>query len=78
MLVSSKMQAHLSAPNVEQLIDLLISIPVEGHDNSFVYLMSEWTKQQGNGHVIVIVFFESVIGHVFTVYEVGSFQLNIN
>ncbi|GMN38872.1 hypothetical protein TIFTF001_008103 [Ficus carica] len=42
--------AHLSAPNVEQLIDLLISIPVEGHDNSFVYLMSEWTKQQGEIH----------------------------
>ncbi|XP_024018243.1 importin-9 isoform X1 [Morus notabilis] len=42
--------AHLSAPNVEQFIDLLISIPAEGHDNSFVYLMSEWTKQQGEIH----------------------------
>lgn len=42
--------AHLSAPNVDQFIDLLISIPVEGHDNSFVYLMSEWTKQQGEIH----------------------------
>ncbi|PON44541.1 Coatomer beta subunit [Parasponia andersonii] len=39
--------AHLSVPNVEQFIDLLITIPAEGHDNSFVYLMLEWTKQQG-------------------------------
>ena len=29
------------------------------------------------GHIIIIVFFESLIGHVFTVYEVGRFQLNI-
>ncbi|XP_062111240.1 uncharacterized protein LOC133822814 isoform X2 [Humulus lupulus] len=40
--------AHLSVPNVEQFIDLLITIPAEGHDNSFVYLMLEWTKQQGS------------------------------
>lgn len=58
MLVSTKMQAHLSAPNVEQLIDLLISIPVEGHDNSFVYLMSEWTKQQGNWSYYYYRFFQ--------------------
>ncbi|XP_022957048.1 importin-9 [Cucurbita moschata] len=38
---------HMSAPNIQQLIDLLVSIPAEGHDNAFVYLMSEWTKLQG-------------------------------
>ncbi|KAM2330241.1 hypothetical protein ACFX1X_021099 [Malus domestica] len=38
---------HLSAPNVGQFIDLLVTIPADGYDNSFVYLMSEWTKQQG-------------------------------
>lgn len=37
----------MSASNIQQLIDLLVSIPVEGNDNSFVYLMSEWTKLQG-------------------------------
>ncbi|KAF7136635.1 hypothetical protein RHSIM_Rhsim08G0040600 [Rhododendron simsii] len=38
---------HISTPHVVQFIDLLISVPAEGHDNSFVYVMSEWTKQQG-------------------------------
>ncbi|KAL6294959.1 hypothetical protein ACE6H2_003101 [Prunus campanulata] len=38
---------HLSAPKVEEFIDLLVTIPAEGYDNSFVYLMSEWTQQQG-------------------------------
>ncbi|KAK3020779.1 hypothetical protein RJ639_045851, partial [Escallonia herrerae] len=38
---------HLSAPHVEQFIDLLASIPADGHVNSFGYVMSEWTKQQG-------------------------------
>ncbi|CAI0458771.1 unnamed protein product [Linum tenue] len=38
---------HMSAPNVEQFIDLLVSIPAADHDNAFVYVMSEWTKQQG-------------------------------
>ncbi|KHN47938.1 Importin-9 [Glycine soja] len=38
---------HMSVPNVGQFIDLLISIPAEGHGNSFAYIMSEWTKQQG-------------------------------
>ncbi|XP_050275900.1 uncharacterized protein LOC126717941 isoform X1 [Quercus robur] len=37
---------HMSSPNVEQFIDLLTSIPAEGYDNSFSYVMSEWTKQQ--------------------------------
>lgn len=37
----------MSVPNVGQFIDLLISIPAEAHDNSFAYVMSEWTKQQG-------------------------------
>ncbi|XP_022724957.1 importin-9 isoform X5 [Durio zibethinus] len=38
---------HMSAPNVEQFINLLITIPSEGYQNAFVYVMSEWTKQQG-------------------------------
>lgn len=37
----------MSVPNVERFIDLLISIPADGHSNSFAYVMSEWTKQQG-------------------------------
>ncbi|RZC58374.1 hypothetical protein C5167_005683 [Papaver somniferum] len=38
---------HLSAPNVEQFIDLLITLPAEGHDHCLAYVMSEWTKLQG-------------------------------
>ncbi|XP_039044693.1 importin-9-like [Hibiscus syriacus] len=38
---------HLSVPNVEQFINLLLTIPAEGYQNAFVYVMSEWTKQQG-------------------------------
>ncbi|XP_021292945.1 importin-9 [Herrania umbratica] len=38
---------HMSSPNVEQLINLLITIPAVGYQNAFVYVMSEWTKQQG-------------------------------
>uniref|UniRef100_A0A803L7D5 Importin N-terminal domain-containing protein n=1 Tax=Chenopodium quinoa TaxID=63459 RepID=A0A803L7D5_CHEQI len=38
---------HLSAPNVGQFIDLLVSIPRDGDRNSFAYVMSEWVKHQG-------------------------------
>ncbi|KAL2542771.1 ARM repeat superfamily protein [Abeliophyllum distichum] len=38
---------HISVPHIEQFIDLLVSIPAEGHLNSFAYLMFEWTRQQG-------------------------------
>ncbi|KAL3824041.1 hypothetical protein ACJIZ3_020070 [Penstemon smallii] len=37
---------HMSAPHVEQFIDLLVSIPAEGHVNSFSYVMVEWTRHQ--------------------------------
>ncbi|KAF6176425.1 hypothetical protein GIB67_005323 [Kingdonia uniflora] len=37
---------HMSSPNVEQFIDMLITLPAEGHENSLTYLMSAWTKQQ--------------------------------
>ncbi|KAF7827891.1 importin-9 [Senna tora] len=47
LLVVFARLVHMSAPNVGQFIDLLISIPAEGHVNSFAYVMSEWTKQQG-------------------------------
>ncbi|CAH1420337.1 unnamed protein product [Lactuca virosa] len=45
---------HMSAPHVDQFINLLITIPAEGHTNSLHYVMSEWTKQQGEiqGHLI--------------------------
>ncbi|KAK7309960.1 hypothetical protein RJT34_07123 [Clitoria ternatea] len=46
LLVVFARLVHMSVPNVGQFMDLLISIPAEGHDNSFTYLMSEWTKQQ--------------------------------
>lgn len=49
------MQVHMSVPNVGQFIDLLISIPAEGHNNSFAYVMSEWAKQQGE-HPCSVVF----------------------
>ncbi|KAG9156858.1 hypothetical protein Leryth_020167 [Lithospermum erythrorhizon] len=38
---------HMSVPQVEQFIDLLITIPAEGHQNSLTYLISEWTRLQG-------------------------------
>ncbi|OVA12506.1 hypothetical protein BVC80_9011g12 [Macleaya cordata] len=38
---------HMSAPNVEQFIDLLITLPAEGHEHCLAYVMSEWTKLQG-------------------------------
>lgn len=37
----------MSAPNVEWFINMLMTIPSEGYGNSFVYVMSEWTKLQG-------------------------------
>ncbi|KAJ0455067.1 hypothetical protein HanIR_Chr15g0747011 [Helianthus annuus] len=38
---------HMSSPHVEQFINLLITIPADGYPNSLHYVMSEWTKQQG-------------------------------
>ncbi|KAF2551103.1 hypothetical protein F2Q68_00035166 [Brassica cretica] len=38
---------HMSFPNVVQFINLLVSVPADGHENSFAYVMTEWTKQQG-------------------------------
>lgn len=38
---------HMSFPNVEQFINLMIGVQAEGYQNAFVYVMSEWTKQQG-------------------------------
>ncbi|KAI3918890.1 hypothetical protein MKW98_017338, partial [Papaver atlanticum] len=38
---------HLSSPNIEQFIDLLVTLPAEGHDHCLAYVMSEWTKLQG-------------------------------
>ncbi|CAI0552695.1 unnamed protein product [Linum tenue] len=47
LIVLFAKMVHMSAPNVEKFIDLLVSIPAADHDNAFVYVMSEWTKQQG-------------------------------
>lgn len=41
------LQVHMSFPNVDQFINLLVSVPANGHENSFAYVMTEWTKQQG-------------------------------
>ncbi|CAN7077863.1 unnamed protein product [Brassica oleracea var. botrytis] len=38
---------HMSFPNIDQFINLLVSVPADGHENSFAYVMTEWTKQQG-------------------------------
>ncbi|KAJ4894669.1 ARM repeat superfamily protein [Raphanus sativus] len=38
---------HMSFPNVDQFINLLVSVPADGHENSFAYVITEWTKQQG-------------------------------
>ncbi|XP_030512692.1 importin-9 isoform X1 [Rhodamnia argentea] len=38
---------HISVPNVQQFIDMLMTVPAEGYDNAFTYVMSEWTKLQG-------------------------------
>ncbi|XP_072973182.1 uncharacterized protein [Typha angustifolia] len=38
---------HLSAADVDQFINLMLSIPANGYANSFAYVMSEWTKLQG-------------------------------
>lgn len=38
---------HLSAPNVDQFVNLLLAIPAEGYGNSLAYIMSEWSQLQG-------------------------------
>lgn len=38
---------HLSAPGVDQFINLLLTLPAKDHENSLSYVLSEWTKIQG-------------------------------
>ncbi|KAM0908833.1 hypothetical protein ACQ4PT_015180 [Festuca glaucescens] len=38
---------HLSAPNVDQFVNLLLAIPAKGCGNSLAYIMSEWSQLQG-------------------------------
>ncbi|XP_020110615.1 importin-9 isoform X3 [Ananas comosus] len=38
---------HLSAADVNQFINLMLNIPANGYGNSLTYVMSEWTKLQG-------------------------------
>ncbi|XP_020590450.1 importin-9 isoform X2 [Phalaenopsis equestris] len=38
---------HFSSPDVNQFINLLLSVSAQDHQNSFSYVMSEWTKLQG-------------------------------
>jgi hypothetical protein len=40
------LQVHLSAPNVDQFINLLLAIPAQGYNNSLAYIMSEWSQLQ--------------------------------
>ncbi|CAA6670078.1 unnamed protein product [Spirodela intermedia] len=37
---------HLFTPNVDQFVNLLLTLPAKGHENSLAYIMSEWSKQQ--------------------------------
>lgn len=37
----------MASPNVGQLLDLLASVPAQGHENALSYVMSEWTMHQG-------------------------------
>ncbi|KAJ7556791.1 hypothetical protein O6H91_05G098700 [Diphasiastrum complanatum] len=39
---------HMSAPNIGQLIDLMAMLPADGYKNVLEYVMSEWTKHQGD------------------------------
>ncbi|PKA67290.1 hypothetical protein AXF42_Ash004783 [Apostasia shenzhenica] len=38
---------HLSSSDVNQFISLLLTLPTDGHKNALSYVMSEWTKVQG-------------------------------
>ncbi|XP_078159588.1 ARM repeat superfamily protein isoform X1 [Carex rostrata] len=38
---------HLSAPNTNQFINLLSSMPATGYENALAFVMSEWTRLQG-------------------------------
>ncbi|KAL2349037.1 hypothetical protein Fmac_003037 [Flemingia macrophylla] len=66
LLVVFARLVHMSVPNVGHFIDLLISIPAEGHDNSFVYVMSEWTMQQGDHPYTIII----VKGEIQGAYQI--------
>ncbi|KAL6605786.1 hypothetical protein ACP70R_041439 [Stipagrostis hirtigluma subsp. patula] len=47
LIVTVARLVHLSAPNVDQFINLLLSLPAQGYENSLVYIMSEWSQLQG-------------------------------
>ncbi|KAH7672194.1 Importin-beta N-terminal domain-containing protein [Dioscorea alata] len=47
LLVILARLVHLCSPNVDWFITLLLSVPAKGHDNALSYVMSEWTRQQG-------------------------------
>lgn len=38
---------HMSVPDIGQLLNLLLLTPAKSFPNSLIYVMSEWTKQQG-------------------------------
>lgn len=37
----------MSAPNVGQLIDVLVSLPAQGYSNALSFVLFEWTKWHG-------------------------------
>lgn len=61
----------MSVPNVGDFIDLMISIPADGHDNSFAYVISEWTKLQGEhpSTILLVKIFCYVIYLVFSTFS---------
>ncbi|GAB2226534.1 hypothetical protein Droror1_Dr00022344 [Drosera rotundifolia] len=38
---------HASSPNTVEFIELLMTIPADGYENAFTYIMLEWVKMQG-------------------------------
>ncbi|CDY51121.1 BnaA07g37040D [Brassica napus] len=60
---------HMSFPNVDQFINLLVSVPADGHENSFAYVMTEWTKQQGK-HLSLLRYLHLCSGEIQGAYQI--------
>lgn len=64
----------MSFPNVDQFINLLVSIPADGHENSFTYVMTEWTKQQGKHLYSLSVLSSCMILFVYLMHHDKGFS----
>ncbi|KZV50076.1 importin-9 [Dorcoceras hygrometricum] len=60
---------HMSVPHVEQFIDLLVSIPAEGHQNSFAYLKCELKNCLLHPEFVIKVYFSGEIQ--------GAYQIKV-